>query len=59
MNNKSIEDGLMVPEAGIEPARTKSARDFKSLASTNSTTPAHRVRYTKSVVTLKQNGNLY
>ena len=30
----------MVPEAGLEPARTKSPRDFKSLVSTNSTTPA-------------------
>ena len=31
----------MVPEAGLEPARTKSPRDFKSLVSTNSTTPAN------------------
>ena len=31
----------MVPEAGLEPARTKSPRDFKSLVSTNSTTPAY------------------
>ncbi len=30
----------MVPEAGLEPARAKSPRDFKSLVSTNSTTPA-------------------
>ncbi len=30
----------MVPEAGLEPARRKTARDFKSLVSTNSTTPA-------------------
>ncbi len=30
----------MVPEAGFEPARSKTARDFKSLVSTNSTTPA-------------------
>ena len=31
---------IMVPRAGIEPARTISARDFKSLASTNSATQA-------------------
>lgn len=30
----------MVPEAGLEPARAKNPRDFKSLVSTNSTTPA-------------------
>ena len=32
---------LMVPEAGLEPARPKRARDFKSLVSTNSTTRAY------------------
>ena len=31
---------LVVPRAGIEPARGKTPRDFKSLASTNSATPA-------------------
>ena len=31
----------MVPEAGLEPARNKVPRDFKSLVSTNSTTPAY------------------
>ena len=30
----------MVPEAGLEPAQPKRPRDFKSLASTNSATPA-------------------
>ncbi len=30
----------MVPEAGLEPARPLGTRDFKSLASTNSATPA-------------------
>ncbi len=30
----------MVPEAGLEPARRKPPRDFKSLASTNSATRA-------------------
>lgn len=30
----------MVPEAGLEPARAIGPRDFKSLVSTNSTTPA-------------------
>jgi hypothetical protein len=29
-----------VPEAGLEPARPLGTRDFKSLASTNSATPA-------------------
>ena len=32
----------MVPEAGFEPARGYAPRDFKSLASTNSATPACR-----------------
>ncbi len=32
---------FMVPEAGLEPARNKIPRDFKSLVSTNSTTPAN------------------
>ncbi len=31
---------FMVPRAGIEPARNKVPRDFKSLASTISATPA-------------------
>jgi hypothetical protein len=31
---------LLVPEAGFEPARSNRPRDFKSLASTNSATPA-------------------
>lgn len=30
----------LVPGAGVEPARNKVARDFKSLASTNSATRA-------------------
>ncbi len=34
--------GIMVPEAGFEPARSYAPRDFKSLASTNSATPASR-----------------
>lgn len=29
-----------MPEAGLEPARSKGPRDFKSLVSTCSTTPA-------------------
>ena len=33
----------MVPEAGFEPARPLGTRDFKSLASTNSATPAKEV----------------
>ncbi len=32
----------MVPEAGIEPARAKGPRDFKSLASAYSATPAQK-----------------
>ena len=31
---------ILVPEAGLEPARSFGTRDFKSLASTNSATPA-------------------
>ncbi len=31
---------LVVPEAGFEPAQSRTPRDFKSLASTNSATPA-------------------
>ncbi len=31
---------MLVPEAGFEPARVRNPRDFKSLASTNSATPA-------------------
>ena len=31
---------IVVPRAGIEPARRKPPRDFKSLASTNFATPA-------------------
>ena len=31
-----------MPEAGLEPARRKTPRDFKSLASTNSATPADK-----------------
>ena len=31
---------LLVPRAGIEPARGQAPRDFKSLASTNSATQA-------------------
>ena len=34
---------LLVPEAGLEPARPLGTRDFKSLASTNSATPADGV----------------
>ena len=42
MKKADLSDGLqMVPEAGLEPARRKTARDFKSLVSTNSTTPAN------------------
>lgn len=29
-----------MPEAGLEPARARGPRDFKSLVSANSTTPA-------------------
>ncbi len=32
----------MVPEAGFEPARSFGTRDFKSLASANSATPAYK-----------------
>ena len=31
---------ILVPGAGIEPAHSQGARDFKSLASTNSAIPA-------------------
>ena len=31
----------LVPEAGFEPAQSNRPRDFKSLASTNSATPAY------------------
>jgi hypothetical protein len=31
---------LLVPRAGVEPARSNRPRDFKSLASTNSATQA-------------------
>ena len=31
---------LLVPEAGIEPARARGPEDFESSASTNFTTPA-------------------
>ena len=31
---------LLVPETGLEPVRSFGTRDFKSLASTNSATPA-------------------
>ena len=33
---------LLVPRAGIEPARDNVPRDFKSLASTNSATQAKK-----------------
>jgi hypothetical protein len=33
---------LLVPRAGIEPARDDVPRDFKSLASTNSATQANK-----------------
>ena len=36
---------LKMPEAGIEPARPKRARDFKSRASANSATPAENWRH--------------
>gem|GEM_PF-6676870 len=34
--------GYLMPEAGIEPAQSFAPRDFKSLASTYSATPAQR-----------------
>ena len=37
----------MVPGAGLEPARSKRARDFKSLVSTNFTTRATHFVYKK------------
>ena len=33
---------LLVPETGLEPVRSFGTRDFKSLASTNSATPADK-----------------
>jgi hypothetical protein len=39
-NTLKIMDIFLVPEAGLEPARPLGTRDFKSLASTNSATPA-------------------
>lgn len=39
----------MVPRAGIEPARPKRARDFKSLASTSFATEAKSTNYTINV----------
>ncbi len=35
----------VVPGAGLEPARSKRARDFKSLASTNSATRANALLF--------------
>ncbi len=34
---------VVMPEAGFEPAQSRTPRDFKSLASTNSATPAKRI----------------
>jgi hypothetical protein len=34
---------LLVPEIGLEPIRSFGTRDFKSLASTNSATPARLI----------------
>ena len=36
-----------VPGAGLEPARTQCAQDFKSCVSTNSTTRALRLKFIK------------
>jgi hypothetical protein len=36
----------MVPGAGLEPARGRAPRDFKSLASTSSAIQAWSIRYT-------------
>ncbi len=36
----SLGENHIMPRAGLEPARGKPTRDFKSLASTNSATPA-------------------
>lgn len=36
-----MERMIVVPRAGLEPARPERTVDFKSTASTNSATPAH------------------
>jgi hypothetical protein len=35
-----VKNFILVPKAGLEPARSQAPRDFKSLASTNSATSA-------------------
>jgi hypothetical protein len=51
---------IVVPEAGLEPARSFGTRDFKSLASTNSATPATvdfiRLSGIWSTVSLRRDG---
>ena len=42
---------LLVPEAGLEPARPLGTRDFKSLASANSATPADEGFFKNQIVT--------
>ncbi len=41
---------MLVPRAGIEPARCNAPRDFKSLASTNFATPAAQASWGRSIV---------
>ena len=38
---------MRVPEAGVEPARSKAPRDFESLASASSATPAAGEQYSR------------
>ncbi len=49
-------DDFMVPETGLEPVQGKAPRDFKSLASANSATPAIKSvnSFQSSVVSIKK-----
>ena len=42
---------LLVPETGLEPVRSFGTRDFKSLASTNSATPAIENSFSNRIIT--------
>ena len=47
----------MVPETGLEPVRSFGTRDFKSLASTNSATPAYYIVCCKKMFLHSSMGN--
>ena len=44
--------GIMVPETGVEPARDKISRDFKSRASANSAIPAYKTTISNLAIQL-------